>query len=221
MCDVSRAARALPALLAVAISAGCSTLSMDPGVGAPAVTMENDPAFHARLLEIAATYEGLARVDDELHWAPFLCRQPMPSQPRRSASPDPDTHGRKLYYVFAKDRTGYLQRDGKPPAPVGQVVVKEAWSVEEVPATTSYDRTQSPVRYLKQDDRLYHAKEKAGLFVMFRLDPATPGTDLGWVYGTLDADGARVTSSGRVQSCMGCHTQAPSERLFGIPYTGA
>jgi hypothetical protein len=56
---------------------------------------------------------------------------------------------------------------------------------------------------------------------MFRLDPATPGTDLGWVYGTLDADGARVTSSGRVQSCMGCHTQAPSERLFGIPYTGA
>lgn len=221
MCDVSRAARALPALLVVAVSAGCSTLSTDSGIGAPAVTMENDPAFHARLLEIAATYEGMARVDDELHWAPFLCRQPMPSQPRKSASPDLDTHGRKLYYVFAKDRAGYLQRDGKPPAPVGQVVVKEAWSVEEVPATTSYDRTQSPVRYLKQDDRLYHAKQKAGLFVMFRLDPATPGTDLGWVYGTLDADGKQVTSAGRVQSCMGCHTQAPNERLFGIPYTGA
>jgi hypothetical protein len=228
---VSRARPLLPSLALVVSGfvsvfvSGCSTLSTDPGVGAPPSTMENDPAFHARLLEIASSYEGLARVDDELHWAPFLCRQPMPSQPRHSASTDLDTHGRKLYYVFAKDRAGYLQREGRPPAPVGQVVVKEAWTVEEVPADTQYDRTQSPVRYLKQDGRLYHARQKAGLFVMFRLDPATPGTDLGWVYGTIspdgDARGKQVTSAGRVQACMGCHTQAPHERLFGIQYNGA
>jgi hypothetical protein len=189
--------------------------------------MENNPAFHARLREIAGAYEGFARVDDELHWAPYLCRQPQPSSPRRSASPDLDTHGRKLYYVFAKDRAGYLQRDGRPPAPVGQVVVKEAWEVEEVPPDTQYSTTESPVRYLKQDGHLYHARQRAGLFIMYRLDPSTPETDQGWVYGTV-APGApgsgaigEVTSAGRVRACMGCHVQAPNERLFGIPYTGA
>lgn len=218
------------AVAAAALFAGCSGLSTDlqGEQGVPPSSMENNPAFHARLRELAGTYEGFARVDDELHWAPYLCRQPMPSSPRRSLSPDLDTHGRKLYYVFAKDRAGYLQRDGKPPAPVGQVVVKEAWQVEEVPPDTPYSTTESPVRYLKQDGHLYHARQKAGLFIMYRLDPSTPETDQGWVYGTVTpgtpgTPGAvgEVTSAGRVQTCMGCHTKAPYERLFGIPYSGA
>ena len=52
---------------------------------------------------------------------------------------------------------------------------------------------------------------------MFKLDPATPETDEGWVYATVSPAG-QVTSAGRVASCMGCHeTSATHERLYGVP----
>ena len=39
--------------------------------------------FEAQTLAIAAEYLAWGRVDDELRWAPFLCRQPLPwRQPR-------------------------------------------------------------------------------------------------------------------------------------------
>jgi hypothetical protein len=47
------------------------------------------------------------------------------------------------------------------------------------------------------------------------MDPKTPGTDNGWVYGTVTADGKQVTSAGRVKSCMACHQRAPNDRVFG------
>lgn len=208
-------------VLVLTVLGGCSGLAVEADPGPAPAAAENNPVFADSLRAVAAGYPSYARVDDELHWAPGLCRMPMPSYPRRSASMNLDTHGRKLYYVFAQDRDAYLGRNGKTPAGVGQSVVKEAWEVEEVPATTTYDTTQSPVRYLREPGQLFHAKQKASLFIMFRLDPATAGTDNGWVYGTVTADGQTVTSSGRVQSCIGCHLQAPHERLFGIDYHGA
>jgi hypothetical protein len=93
----------------------------------------------------------------------------------------------------------YLPQNG--PVPVGQVLVKEAWVPEPMK-----DKGEAP-----------KAKEKAGLFIMFKLDPETPDTDEGWVYGTVTADGRTVTSAGRVGSCMGCHKKAPHDRLFGLP----
>ena len=65
----------------------------------------------------------------------------------------------------------------------------------------------------------YRAGDASGLFVMYKLDPATPGTDDGWVYGTLTADGRTVTSAGVVESCAGCHARAPHDHLFGSAYT--
>lgn len=200
--------------------AGCLSAT-DAEVMTEKVQEPNLAQFQARLREIARTYEAYQRVDDELHWAPGLCRQPQPSHPRLSASTDADTHGRKLYFVFAADRSGYLERDGRTPGMVGQVLVKEAWVPEEVPADTRYDEQATPVRYLRQGDRLYHAGTKAGLFILYRLDPGTPDTDDGWVYGTVQADGATVTSAGPVRSCMGCHLKALKGRLFGIGYQGA
>ena len=200
---------------------GCSLSSVDTDPLRANLQAENNPAFHARLLELASTYQSFARVDDELHWAPFLCRQPMPSGPRRSMSTMEDTHGRKLYFVFAQDRAAYLGRDGKSPAFEGQAVIKEAWTVQEVPADTAYNKTQSPVMYLPEGGKLFHAKDRAGLFIMYRLPTGTPGTDGGWVYGTVDATGTSVTSAGTVPACMSCHKQAKFERLFGIDYHGA
>ena len=52
---------------------------------------------------------------------------------------------------------------------------------------------------------------------MVKLDPSTPDTDAGWVYGTVSADGKQVNASGRIASCMKCHQQAKHDRLFGLP----
>jgi hypothetical protein len=83
--------------------------------------------FEEQVLEIAATYTAWGRVDDELRWAPWLCRAPYPGIARPSKSDDESTHGRKLYSVFAKNHAAY------PDGPQdGQVVVKQSWVPELV-----------------------------------------------------------------------------------------
>src|SRR4051794_531708 len=62
------------------------------------------PAFAETARQIAGTYMAWGRVDDELRWAPGLCRIPLPGVVCPSKSNDPTTHGQKLYSVFAKDR---------------------------------------------------------------------------------------------------------------------
>jgi hypothetical protein len=156
-----------------------------------------------------------------------------------SSASDATPHGQKLYFLFVKEPRPVGQpREGQPatPEPVGQVVVKEAWVPEEVQEgerTAEAEGSQRKLKvrrdgqwveeevsfdpYVRSDGRLYHAKEKAGLFVLFKVDPGTPDTDGGWVYGTVTPDGKHVTSAGRVASCMGCHREAPYDRLFTAP----
>ena len=111
-----------------------------------------DPMF----LAVAKNYEQWGRVDDDLRWAPDLCRGPMPATPHFSNSDDASTHGKKLYSLFAADRGAYFAaqrpaptKSGPPkPAPtesaplgtrlaipelrdVRQVLVKESWTVKE------------------------------------------------------------------------------------------
>lgn len=179
-------------------------------------------AFEEQILAIAAEYVSWGRVDDELRWAPGLCRQPLPGVARTSASDDPSTHGQKLYSLFAKNWANY------PNGPHdGQAVVKQSWKIEAVTMPdAAYNPGMFPIPnadgdhfypYAKgPDGGLFRASEPAGLFVMFRLDPSTPETDEGWVYGTVSPAG-QVTSAGRVATCMGCHeTSATHERLYGV-----
>src|SRR5262249_7691502 len=108
-------------------------------------------------------------------------------------------------------------------APVGQVLVKEAWVPERVADDgkplphVQRSANQQMIPYARKNDKLYHAREKGSLFIMFKMDPRTPDTDQGWVYGTVTSDRQKVTSVGRVESCMKCHEQAPHDRLFGLP----
>jgi hypothetical protein len=194
--------------------------------------------FEDRLLEIAASYETFGRVTPIANWAPAPCaapRIPLTPEVTFSRSTDGGTHGAKLYSLFAKDPLqwdDYVMKD--QPSASGQVVVKESWVPEEVeddgkppePVRRKVkvrqgdglvEQEDSFVPYARKDGRLYHAKEKGPLFVMFKMDPRTPGTDEGWVYGTVTADGKQVTSAGRVESCMQCHQGAPHDRLFGPP----
>ncbi|HTU92590.1 MAG TPA: hypothetical protein VMF69_21090 [Gemmataceae bacterium] len=192
--------------------------------------------FHARLLDIAATYPEFGRVDAPMRLAPGLCEAASTAPPaavRASASKDKQTHGRKLYSIFAK-----IHANGLYGGEVGQIVVKESWLPEEiadngqflqavshkvkVPAKEAKDSTKTVeiddyyVPYVRKDGHLYHAAKRGPLFIMFKMDPKTPNTDEGWVYGTVTADGKEVTSAGRVESCMSCHRKAP-QRLFGLP----
>ena len=181
-------------------------------------------AFDQQVLDIAAEYTAWGRVDDELRWAPFLCRAPSPGIARPSQSDDESTHGRKVYSVFAKNHAAY------PDGPQdGQAVVKQSWIPELV---ADADAAVPPNRYVTDagteadhfypyakgaDGGIYQATRPAGLFIMFKVDPATPDTDEGWVYATVSPAGD-VTAAGRVASCMGCHeTSATHERLFGVP----
>jgi hypothetical protein len=195
---------------------------------------EPQSKFASKLLDGVKDYERFGRVDDEARWAPFLCRQPLPAKAWFSKSDDADTHGQKLYSLFAKDRKAYISRPSKP-APLGQIIVKESWIPEEVkskeekeavlkdpfriPASTK----RSPANifdhfspYAGKDGKIFKASKKAGLFVMMKLDPKTPDTDMGWVYGTVSADAKTVTAAGKIATCMECHVKAKNDRLFGL-----
>jgi hypothetical protein len=195
-------------LLLMGFSAGCADREAAPSLAAdsavasrplPAVrptAKPRRPGFEFCLLEIARTYESYGRVDDEFRLAPALCTADVDPGPDRriSSSPDLATHGRKLYRLYAKEQTdsGSYIVAGEA-NPVGQVVVKESWALEP-------------------------PREKAELFIMYKLDPETPDTDEGWVYGTVTGDGTAVISGGRLASCMSCHLEAPHDRLFGLPH---
>lgn len=160
----------------------------------------NDPAFHKALLEAAADYKTWGTVDANFQFAPALCAAPNlpPKQATISASPDVSTHGQKIYYLYAKNKLAYM-RLNRPDAP--QTIVKESWTMK---------KSHSPDREKVNPDQLY------ALFIMMKLEGTPAGTDDGWVYGTVSPDGKSVTASGKVQSCMGCHQEAPHGRLFGL-----
>jgi hypothetical protein len=190
-----------------------------------------DERFAAELKTIFASYKPWGRVDDELRWAPFLCRIPQPGRAAMSAARE-GGHGRKLYSLFAKNRNAYVGvrgADARPPPTIGQVIVKESYVPEVVKAAeppfpvrraavmpdSGFEEADHFDPYVTTDGVTYRAETLAGVYVMLRKDPSTPGTDEGWIYGTLKPDG-ELTSAGRVASCMGCHTTKPG-RLFGRP----
>ncbi len=194
---------------------------------------ELNKTFAPRLLEIAKQYTKWMRVDERPNVAPLLCRAPLPSDrgtpsqvriSKATASKSP--HGRKLYFLYAKHKHTYLKltATSNNAVPVGQAIVKQAWHA--VPATKpaaspnarpSFHYLPPPIRIAKDKrGRLLTTGKQADLYIIYKLAKSTPGTDDGYVYGTVTADGKTVTSAGRVKRCMGCHDNAPHERLFGL-----
>lgn len=211
----------------------------------PKVAGPSSSSFEKQLLEIAQSYESFGRTNQEVRMTGVLCDfnpsrfisgvtpvgtfTPDRRQVAVSSSDDPATHGKKLYYLFFKHPTSETDNS----SPIGQAVVKEAWVPEEVSddgkpqevvvRKSKYRQGKQWVEqeerflpYVRKDGRLYHAAKEAGLFILFKVDPKTPGTDEGWVYGTVTADRKQVVSVGRIESCIECHRQAPYDRLFTI-----
>lgn len=181
--------------------------------------------FADDLLAVAAAYPQWERVSDRANFAPTDCRIPPPAGVLRSEAMDLDQHGRKLYFLFAKDGTHYhMLTTGDHTVPVGQAVVKQSFHAVEVSPQsvpqlagdgTPFSR-RTPAEYRMEGDRAFRTGDPFGLFVMLKKPADTPGTDQGWVYGTLTPDGKAVTASGQLESCIRCHREAPHERLFGM-----
>jgi hypothetical protein len=141
------------------------------------------------------------------------------SHVRQSKAPQ-GAHGTKLYYLFASDRSAYLS--GAEVA-TGFTIVKESFhATTRSPDTKPVVRGSmmmgmpAPVNWIETDHGKLFAGAYSGVYVMTKVGKRD-GTDDGWIYGTVSATG-EVTSAGRVESCMGCHTTEAS-RLFGLQET--
>lgn len=192
----------------------------------------NDPRFHALIKEVANEYLGYGLVNTQLNEvavpkvAPELCRPASPliqtePEPRFSDAGEEAAHGKKLYFLFAKDIAHYTNRDGSE-SPVGQTLVKEAWASKPGNPNARNLRTHaSAVRIsprVKVGDQTLEIAERTDLFVMVKQAVDAGGTDEGWVYGVIDSDSREVKSAGAVASCISCH-EGQTDRLFrdGIP----
>lgn len=208
-----------------------------------------DP-MEAELLTIAKEYREWGPVDTMASWAPLLCRRPMASdlhqvELRASKSDDDETHGRKIYLLYARDRAAYKKAPNQTQE-IGQAIVKQAWRPAEHPEserneegyarlvahlekigfpsshtmTIDGKETEMPIApYVDRGEKIYRPDELDSLFIMFKMkdEDEDEHSDNGWIYGTVSADGQTVTSSGRLDNCMGCHIDAGDDRLFGIP----
>jgi hypothetical protein len=208
-------------LLALASAIAC--LASLPAAAHPAL----DARYIDAIRRAAAGYATWHRVDARPNLAPLLCRSPLasdfgaPSQVRRSTADDA-AHGKKLYYLWASRSDEYLNR--RENVAVGFAIVKQAFAAVPLAHRPPRDETPRdqwglgeppPIDTMTTEDgHSYKVGDAKGLYVIAKVGDL-PGSDDGWIYGTVAADGL-VTSAGRVASCMGCHDDAPREKLFGL-----
>ena len=193
---------------------------------------------------VAASFqEWGGPVDFQLRFGPADCMMP-PITPRFSETPAGSPHGEKLYLIHASDAASYAGVDyssghqggtlfpedlslasgggflsRRPELPElsrewEQILVKEAFAPVESAEPTDHDFGYCVPA--ERDGAQWVPGDPVGLFLMLRTARATPGTDEGWVYATLRADG-EVTAYGQIPSCVECHRRAGPDRLFGLP----
>ena len=95
-----------------------------------------------------------------------------------------------------------------------QVLVKEAFV--PISLDDAHKGSTRGVQPAQRGGEGWMPGDRAGLFLMLRTARATPGTDEGWVYATVQADGA-VSAYGQIPSCVACHRRAGPDRMFGLP----
>ncbi|MBI3854534.1 MAG: cytochrome P460 family protein [Planctomycetes bacterium] len=172
------------------IASGCAALLLAAGCAT------TPPPMNPQVESAALDYASFGKVDDLVRRAPTLCDAPPPPPPRISASRDPETHGRKLYYLYAKKQDEY-RSFRELPQPLGQILVKESWT----PAANS--TLAHPV-----------TKDRGPLFLMIKTGEAD--SDAGWIYATATPGGTMITSWGKLASCTECHQRAKNDRVFGL-----
>lgn len=165
--------------------------------------------FAKQVLDAARGYQNLALLTSMWHLAPGMCRAASDTEfMQMSQTGETTPHGRKLYHLWVKDVDLYSTHPEQGSL-IGQTLVKESFEAIEPEATDDF------TQYAHTPEGNFKPGARRELFVMLKLDSSTPGTDEGWVYGTVAPDLSRTLQSGRIQSCMECHTKRPS-RMFGL-----
>lgn len=206
------------------------------GAGAGFQSIENrrvdvvaDDTLKKKILDVASEYAQYQLIEASLHWSPLACSMPPPPGPLASESNDTETHGGKLYFMFAKEGDAY-RRCAESDQPVGQAIVKQSWTskpaqFEKNPDLYATQRefkfgpdnqaTVQATPYLRKGDAWFEVHEPAGLFIMLKTGEHEEA-DEGWIYATTNAAGTEIRSIGKLNSCIECHADAPRDRMFGI-----
>jgi hypothetical protein len=133
---------------------------------------------------------------DTYRWGPMMCAAPRYDDPAPSKA-EAGAHSRKLYLLWVREYEPYLELTEQP---VGQTIWKLTW----YPAADAKPGERKP-------------GARGPTFIMHKLDPATEGTDEGWIYAAIDYESGKVTAAGKLANCMGCHKDARKDRMFGLP----
>ncbi|MCB9856831.1 MAG: hypothetical protein H6818_14210 [Phycisphaerales bacterium] len=195
----------------------------------------SDALLRQTLLRLAAEYREFGIFYTDPSWSPVDCRRPD-ATPAYSSSDESDTHGQKLYFLYARDSMAYWLLKKDWPQPVSQTIVKETWMPVEVDpvnplvALDTHMHVASDIGIpdeagprppAMRDGKAYQPGDKGPLFIMHYLGKDAPQTDDGWIYATLTPDGGEITAIGLLDPCMKCHQDAPHGRLFGPPTNAA
>jgi hypothetical protein len=231
---------------APAVDSSLATQASANAAGARSSAGTIPAQFERDLRAIALSYPSMSRADGTW-WSPLDCRAPVhPSFLSQAESGPHGKKIFTLFvkdiasYAALTGRKVDVQRsvDLKGVSGLAQIVVKEAWRpverdrFDELCKKSDAEPTlSSSLAPVTMNGKTFVACEPAGLFIMYRPVEPMEGSDDGWVYGTVqwERDDAasrpgltsfvpRVTSAGRIENCMGCHTKAPHGRLFGLPY---
>lgn len=120
--------------------------------------------------------------------------------------------------VIVKESWVPKEMDGPVP-----VTKERVWRQERVDALEKYltDGTRGTYPFAQYDGKTFYASEQAGLFLMLRANAdnayETAHSVNGWIFATTSPDGKEITALGKIESCAGCHRDAPHDGLFGIP----
>jgi hypothetical protein len=188
-----------------------------------------------RLTEIAKEYKKYKQFKEvkiivtdssKYKWTIALCSRPKNiemgwyhkidssfiSKADKSLSP----HGDKLYRLFIKDYDAYI-RNAPIGQPIGQVIVKETWNVQEI----IHDSLNKKIQQVqsKNDGKWYTPTNISELFIMYK-EKEKPSNDKGWSYGTYSVENKNekplLLNDLKISSCISCHKENKYDRIFGV-----
>lgn len=212
------------------LGAGLAAVAMVQAEEAPPLIASPQGVVEQDIRTVATQYWAWDRVSDAINWAPQGCVIWRTEHVFESSSEDKSTHGSKLYQLFSRLPKNYLELTGQAEednirsdspmrSGIGQVVVKESWkpvAVSEQEASEANSEKEPLVYAESPMGQKFRKGDFAGLFIMMKYDDPPIPADDGWVYATVAPDRTTILQSGRIDSCMGCHQNAPHGRLFGL-----
>jgi hypothetical protein len=125
-------------------------------------------------------------------------------------------HGNKLYRLYVKNYDAY-ERNAPSGQPIGQVIVKETWHVQEIAKDSAH--ANEPKVQSQIDGKWYTPSIVSELFIMYK-ERSRSDNDQGWSYGTYSIENPllepMLLNNVKLGSCISCHQDTKYDRIFGV-----